>query len=267
MGVSFIDWYDRSGGVGVLVLRRLKLRCLDFRDKIEPAHDFTFFCFFFLLGFLDIDDLREEGCSIEVMGASGVISSVVGAGAGAGAACLGSLDEATLDGRDRFGEESPELPSCPKKPHFRVGNLGLVGVVGIPSFNNGLELLRRGLGRLSGVGEFSRVPSNLGPALFGRASMPLSLEARCSLDSGDEVPPDTIDVRLPETECPRIVAIEEPSLETRDNGRGMISTLSENPTRARFSWFKFRFSGLVALLVSVDGWSSLLDSKKLAKGG
>lgn len=79
------------------------------------------------------------------------------------------------------------------------------------------------------------MPSNLGPALLGRAPIPLSLETRCSLDSGEEVPPDTIDVRLPETECPRIVAVEELSLETRDNGRGMISTLSENPTRARFS--------------------------------
>lgn len=214
------------------MLRRLKLRCRDLRDKIEPAHDFTFFCFFFVLGFLDIDDLREEGCSIEVIRTLGVTTSLV---ASTGAGCLGSLDEAALDGRDRFGEDSPELVSWPKKPHFLAGNLGLVGVVGIASFSKGLELLRRGLSRFSGVGDFSRVPSNLGPALLGRASIPLSLDARCSLDNGEEVPPDTIDVRLPETECPRIVAVEELSLETRDNGRGMISTLSENPTRARFS--------------------------------
>lgn len=201
------------------------------------------------------------------MGTSEVTTSLV-AGASIGANCLGSLDEAALDGRDRLGEDSPDAVSWPKKPHFLTGNRGLVGVVRVASLSNGLELLRRGLIRFSGVGDSSRVPSNLGPALLGRVSIPLSLDARCSLDSGEEVPPDTMDVRLPETECPRIVAVDELSLDTRDNGRGIISTLSENPTRARFSWFKFRFSGLVGLLLSADGRSSLLIfSKKLAKGG
>ena len=217
--------------MGVLV-RRLKLRWRDLRDKIEPAHDFTFFCFFLLLGFLDIDDLRDEGCSIEVMRTSGVTTWHV---ADVGADSFGSLDETALDGRDRLGDDSPDAVSWPKNPHFLAGNLGLVGVVGIASLSSGLELLRRGLGRFSGVGDFSRVPSNLGPALLGRASIPLSLDARCSLDNGEEVPPETMDVRLPDTECPRIVAVEELSLDTRDNGRGIISTLSENPTRARFS--------------------------------
>jgi hypothetical protein len=230
------------------VLRRIEeLRCRDLRDKIEPAQDFTFFCFFLLLGFLEIDDLRDEICSIEGMGISGVAASVVG-----GVGCFASLDEAELVGRDRFGEESP---SWPKNPHFRGGNLGLVGDVESTSFIRGLELVRRGLGRFSGVGDLSRVPSNLGPALFGRASIPLSLDTRRSLDRGEAVPPDTIDVRLPETECPRIVAVDEPSLETRDRGLGMISTTSENPTRARFNWFKFRFSDLLL------SWnSSLSDS-------
>jgi hypothetical protein len=224
-----MDWYDRSGGVGVLV-RRLTDRCRVFRDNIEPAHDFTFFGFFF--GFFDIDDLRDEGCSIDAKGIS-ESPTWLAAGAGTGICCLVSFDEAALDGRDRLGEDSPEVVSWPKKPHFLTGNLGLVGVVGITSLSSGLELLRRRCGLFSGVVEFSRVQSNLGPALLGRASIPLSLDARCSLDSGDEVPPEMIEVRLPETECPRIV--EEPSLDTRDNGRGMISTLSENPTRARFS--------------------------------
>jgi hypothetical protein len=219
--------------VGVLV-RRLKLRCLDLRDNIDPAHDLTFFCFFLVLGFLDIDDRRDEGCSIELMGISGVAVWFV-AGAGANIGCLVSFGEVALEGRDRLGEDSPDAVSWLKNPHFLAGNLGLVGVVGIVSLSSGLELLRRGLGRFSGVGEFSRVPSNLGPALFGRTSFPLSVDARCARDSGEEVPPDTIEVRLPETECPRIVAVEELSLDTSDNGRGIISTLSENPTRARFS--------------------------------
>lgn len=228
-----MGWYDRSGGVGVRV-RRLTDRCRDFRDNIEPAHDFTFFCFFLELGFLDIDDLRDEGCSVESMGTSGLASGLVaGAAAAAGVGFLVSFDEAELDGRDRLGDDSPDVVSWPKKPHFLAGNLGLVGVA-TASLSSGLELLRRGFGRFSGVGEVSRVPSNLGPALLG-LSIPLSLDARCSLESGEEVPPDTMDVRLPETECPRIVTVEELSLDTRDNGRGIISTLSENPTRARFN--------------------------------
>lgn len=89
-------------------MRRLKLRCRDLRDKIEPAQDFTFFCFFFALGFLDIDDRRDEGCSIEAMRISGVMASLV---VGAGVGCLGSLDEAALDGRDRLGEDSPDVVS------------------------------------------------------------------------------------------------------------------------------------------------------------
>lgn len=89
-------------------MRRLKLRCRDLRDKIEPAQDFTFFCCFFVLGFLDIDDRRDEVCSIEAMGTSGEVASLV---AGAGVSCLGSLDEAALDGRDRLGEDSPDIVS------------------------------------------------------------------------------------------------------------------------------------------------------------
>jgi hypothetical protein len=170
------------------------------------------------------------------MGTSGLTSWLsAGATAGADVGFLFSFDEAELDGRDRLGEDPSDVVSWPKKPHFLAGNLGLVGVVGIASISSGFELVRRGFGRLSGVGEVSRLPSNLGPALLG-LSIPLSLGTRCSRESGEEeVPPDTMDVRLPETECPRIVTVEELSLDTRDNGRGMISTLSENPTRARFN--------------------------------
>ncbi len=48
--------YALSGGVGD---RRESfcLRCRDLRERIDPAHDLTFFLF--LLGFLDIEDLLE----------------------------------------------------------------------------------------------------------------------------------------------------------------------------------------------------------------
>jgi len=54
--------YARSGGVGD---RRdnFGLRCRDLRERIDPAHDFTFFLF--LLGFLVIDDLLELQGSLD----------------------------------------------------------------------------------------------------------------------------------------------------------------------------------------------------------
>lgn len=45
---------------------------------------------------------------------------------------------------------------------------------------------------------------------------------------------DITDEMLPETECPgRAVTVLEVSLDTRDNGRGMNSKVSENPTLLR----------------------------------
>jgi hypothetical protein len=45
---------------------------------------------------------------------------------------------------------------------------------------------------------------------------------------------DTIEERLPETECPgRTVTVLDVSFETKDKGRGMNSRVSEKPTRVR----------------------------------
>lgn len=94
----------RSGGVGE---RResFGLRCLDFRDRIDPAHNLTLFCF--LLGFLDIEDRLEIVGSIVGRGTSGAISG----DEGAVSAFLDSLaEDAELVGRD-FGDDSPEAIS------------------------------------------------------------------------------------------------------------------------------------------------------------
>lgn len=59
---------------------------------------------------------------------------------------------------------------------------------------------------------------------------------RFSLDGGEEVPADIMEDILFDTEWPcLIVTVEELSDETKDRGRGMNSTLSENPTLARFN--------------------------------
>ena len=55
-----------------------------------------------MLGFLEIDDLRDAVRSIEAMGRLGVTISVVTC---TGATCCGSLDDA-LEGRDRLDEDS-----------------------------------------------------------------------------------------------------------------------------------------------------------------
>lgn len=160
------------------------------RDKIEPAHDLTFFCFF-LPVFLDIEDLRDGGNSVEVIGMSGFNAT---GEEGSESRDWDSFDEA-LVGR-LWGEES----SWPKNAHFLDGNLGvegLVGALGIArSVSKGLERCLRGLGR-SAVGDIARVPSNLAAAVFGRPSVDLGLR-RWSLEGGLEA--DIIEDKLPETE-------------------------------------------------------------------
>lgn len=125
----------RRGGVGE---RRdnFCFRCLDFRDRIDPAHNLTFFCF--LLGFRDIEDRLEIVGSIVGNGTSGVISG----DEGAVSAFLDSLaEDAELVGLD-FGDDSPEAISWPKKDHFfaDLGVLGVDVVAVLTSESNGNEL-------------------------------------------------------------------------------------------------------------------------------
>lgn len=87
------------------------------------------------------------------------------------------------------------------------------------------------------------VLSRIAPAVLGRDSGilrdGLADNGREETGSiGADAGPETIDDILPETECPGLaVIVLDVSLETRDNGRGMYSMLSENPTRARGAGF------------------------------
>ena len=167
------------------------------------------------------------GCSIEVMGTSGVANSGE-EGIATEGVLLGSLSDAELAGRD-FGEDSPEVGSRPKKVHF-LADFGVVGigaasVVDATSMSKGMEFLLLGAG-MSGIRIASR--SNVGSAVRGRASVPLWFDTgdckpRCSLDGGLEAP---VEIRLesdPETEWPCLpVIVLELSLDTNERGRGMI---------------------------------------------
>lgn len=113
--------YDLRGGVGD---RResFGFLCRDFRERIDPAQDFTFL---FLLGFLDIEERLElvRRTSIDSIGTSGEVNSGED---GAVSAFLDSFaDDAALVGRD-LGDDSPEALSWPKNDHF-FADLGVEG--------------------------------------------------------------------------------------------------------------------------------------------
>lgn len=97
------------------------LRWRDLRDRIDPAHDLTFFCF--LLGFLDIEDLLELDGSVDCIGASGETRS----GDDGAVSAFFSLTELEADAGLDFGEESPDFVS-PKKVHF-LADLGVDGAM------------------------------------------------------------------------------------------------------------------------------------------
>ena len=72
----------------------------------------------------------------------------------------------------------------------------------------------------------------MGSAVWGLVSIVLYVDGmlRFSFDDGEEVPAESIDDIEFETECPGRTVLAE-SLDTMDNGLGMIETSSENPTR------------------------------------
>jgi len=84
--------------------------------------------------------------------------------------------------------------------------------------------------------EISWVRSRIAPAVLGLESVSSRVDVResgtgLSLPLGDAA--ETIEEMLPETECPgRAVTVLDVSLETRDSGLGINSSVSENPTRA-----------------------------------
>ena len=82
--------------------------------------------------------------------------------------------------------------------------------------------------------------SKTAPAVLGRLSLTLELEPKPigELRSRSVSVSEMSDEMLPETECPgRAVAVLEASLETRDRGLGMYSSVSEKPTRFRVKSF------------------------------
>lgn len=161
LGVSSTGEVYRRGGVGD---RReiFCLRCRDFRERIDPAQDLTLFCF--LLDFLDIEDRLETVGSIDGKGTSSVASGELGAVS----IFFDSLVDDELVGLD-FGDESPEVISCPKNDHFfaDLGVLGAEGEARDTSERRGNELRLLGIGRLS----FDPSKSRPGSAVRGRGSL------------------------------------------------------------------------------------------------
>jgi len=175
-----------------------------------------------------------------------------------------SGDEHELIGRDRVGEFAPLHGSRPKNDH-RLGvltGLGSVGLVGVSvgsgkATRRGIEFRRLGEAPVASPAITLGDRSSTAPAVLGLDSTVLREGLRDR--GGDAIPrsavvegvSEMIDEILPDTECPpgRAVTVLEVSLETRDNGRGMNSNVSENPTLARVA-------GLgVGFVSSADGFS------------
>lgn len=150
-------------------------------------------------------------------------------------------DEPALTGRGFVGEASLE-DSCPKKMYFLVPfgveGPGLTAAAFAGKSNvRGVEFRRTGLVLLPESPVNAVLLPRTAPAVLGRESLDLMLGAgpvRRYCSWAKEPDADNTDEILPETECPgRIVIVLEVSLETSDNGRGINSTVSENPTRLR----------------------------------
>lgn len=142
----------RGGGVGV---RRLCLtwRAFDFRERIEPAHVLTFFCF--LLLFLEAG-LRSVEASFEV---STVTSGWHPSGCADAAVLACESDDPALTGLGRVGELAPTKGSSPKNDH-RLGVLVGLGVDGATALSEaGGSCMRCGIElRLRGEGSVESVP-------------------------------------------------------------------------------------------------------------
>lgn len=139
-----------------------------------------------------------------------------------------------------------------KKVHFLVDLVGL-GVAG-PRGSAGGSAPRKGMdpllfgdrrARFSSSSWVVKTRSRTAPAVLGRLSLNLGVELNPNgeFSSRSPVESDMREEILPETEWPgRAVAVLEASLETRESGRGMYSSVSENPTLARATGFAGRSS-------------------------
>jgi hypothetical protein len=145
-------------------------------------------------------------------------------------------EDAELTGRDFVGDDSPPDDSCPKKKYFLGGSRGVEGAseaLDESSWVSSSEFLRCGAGRPPSRRKLFELLPRTAPAVFGRVSrLVWAVRPLLSFEDGLAAPADITDERLFETEWPgRIVIVLDASLDTRDNGRGINSTVSEKPTR------------------------------------
>jgi hypothetical protein len=155
-------------------------------------------------------------------------------------------EEVALRGGDRAGDALPPMNgSRPKKDHrfgvfvgLRRGGSERAGLGS--DARTGMEFRRRGEEAPSLAGSSARIRSSTAPAVVGLIS---ELPREKWRLIGDEVTfrsavvelvREIIEETLPEREwLGRAVAVLLVSLETKESGRGINSSVSENPTRAR----------------------------------
>jgi hypothetical protein len=173
-----------------------------------------------LLAFLETEE-RLEAVRSRV-GSEGSLTTTTGVLCILEAFCASFTEDEALAGRD-FGEDSPDIVSCPKKDHF-LADFGVDGPdpdAFTTSDSNGREPRRLGA---ASVG-FNPSRSSIGSAVRGRGSASFGSGRSPVLFTvtvgGDGVPPETIEDMEFDTEWPgRTVELE--SLDTNDSGRGII---------------------------------------------
>lgn len=261
---SLMATCEISGGVGVL---RLFRRDFDFLVRIPQLFPF----FFFLLLVLREIVLTDGGREVSAMPFSDDPLVATAGSAGSTTSAVVSSTEPEVDVRGRIGElllmamKGSRLKKDhrlgvlmglgrPREAPFVAASVDGSASVGIDE-SSGIELRLRGdmLSASSGVLLCAR--SSTAPAVLGRDSAVVPLEGirtigeNASRSTG--VRPaefkEIIDEMLPEPEWPelppppsmcRAVIVLAVSFETRDSGRGMNSSVSENPTLARFIAWK-----------------------------
>jgi hypothetical protein len=196
---------------------------LGFRGKIAPAQPLTFF-FFFLPFF---------GLAVTMSGPSVSAQCPLLA---TGAIFVNKSSEPALCGRALPGDVLPlDCSRAKNDQRFLVGLGSGSSVLGASARLRSVGIEFRRFGEQAALAK-SCVFSRIAPAVLGLES-DISRVGVCDNGDGLSRPlgefPDTIDEMLPDKECPgRAVIVLDVSLDTRDNGRGMNSSVSEKPTRA-----------------------------------
>jgi hypothetical protein len=233
---------------------------------MEPAHVFTFFCFLLRFFVNGLSPASSTACLPSEPGTLLVEHDATGA-----AVTFCDSAELTLTGRERVGEGATN-GSSPKNDHFLLDFVGL-GVAGAIAAlspaggmapKKGMDPLLLGDGRGCSCSSVW-VRSRIAPAVLGRDSFNFGVELKPTGEwsSRSGLVTDITDDMLPESECPgRAVIVLEVSLDTKDNGRGINSKVSEKPTLFRACGLAMgsdcgtggkAFLLVVSLVVSVTG--------------